>query len=489
MLALHCFVNAEVPAPAGVAALVLGGIFFTGLIWASLVSVREDEARAARVSGLSALLVPLPYVAVGLLALAGRPVAAWVLIAVTIAVAAVLVWPVPARRRTADTPTERIDERTIMFSRALYEPDSERFAEYYTAYPDHRDLDARFRAKPGLLQPGTLHHDPVLFAAANASFAAVEQFGGLVGGLVDGAADGAVNGLANGTVDGEPATTTSSTSRSDLDAADMTRFVKSWARKLGAVAVGVTEMCDHHYYTTVGRGPQWGEQVQREHRFGIVVVVEMDKAMLDRAPAGPAVMESAQQYLVSGAIAVQLAELCRGLGWPARAHIDGNYRVVCPLVARDAGLGEIGRMGLVMTGALGPRVRLAVVTTDLPLIPDRPQRDPATLDFCRICRKCAEACPAQAISFDDPRPIAGAQRWQIDQEACYTYWCAIGTDCGRCVRVCPFSHPDSALHAVVRWGVRRNPWTRQLALRMDDLFYGRRPPPLPPEPWQRVAHR
>lgn len=477
MLALHCFVNAEVPAPAGVPALVLGGIFFVGLIWAALVSIREDETRAARVSALFALLVPLPYVAVGLLALSGRPAAAWVLIAVTIAMAAVLAWPVPVRRRTADTPTERIDERTIMFSRALYEPDSERFADYYTAYPDHRDPDVRFRAKPGLLQPGTLHHDPVLFAAANASFTAVEQFGGLVDGMVD------------DPVDGKPATTTPATSRADLDAADLTRFVKSWARKLGAVAVGVTEMRDYHYYTTVGRGPQWGEQVQREHSFGIVVAVEMDKAMLDRAPAGPAVMESAQQYLACGAIAVQLAELCRGLGWPTRAHIDGNYRVVCPLVARDAGLGEIGRMGLVMTGTLGPRVRLAVVTTDLPLIPDQPQRDPSTLDFCRICRKCAEVCPAQAISADDPRPIAGAERWQIDQEACYTYWCAVGTDCGRCVRVCPFSHPDSALHAVVRWTVRRNPWTRWLALRLDDLFYGRRPPPLPLEPWQRVAHR
>ena len=205
MLALHCFVNAAVPAPAGVAALVLGGIFFAGLIWAALVSIREDEMRAARVSALSALLVPLPYVAAGLLALAGRPAVAWVLIAVTIAVAAVLVWPVPARRRTADTPTERIDERTIMFSRALYEPGSERFADYYTAYPDHRDPDTRFRAKPDLLQPGTLHHDPVLFAAANASFTAVEQFAGLVdravGGAAGGAAGGVVDGLANGMVD------------------------------------------------------------------------------------------------------------------------------------------------------------------------------------------------------------------------------------------------------------------------------------------------
>ena len=47
----------------------------------------------------------------------------------------------------------------------------------------------------------------------------------------------------------------------------------------------------------------------------------------------------------------------------ARAHIDGNYQVIAPLVARDAGLGTIGRMGLLMTPELGPRVRLAVVTT------------------------------------------------------------------------------------------------------------------------------
>lgn len=71
---------------------------------------------------------------------------------------------------------------------------------------------------------------------------------------------------------------------------------------------------------------------------------------------------------------MQLAEFMRSIGYPARAHIDGSYRVVCPLVARDAGLGEIGRMGLLMTPELGPRVRIAVVTTDLPLVPDGTRR-------------------------------------------------------------------------------------------------------------------
>ena len=67
----------------------------------------------------------------------------------------------------------------------------------------------------------------------------------------------------------------------------------------------------------------------------------MDRAMVMSAPLAPTLMESAQQYVESGVIAVQVAAFIRGLGYPARAHIDGNYRVICPLVARAAGLGVV----------------------------------------------------------------------------------------------------------------------------------------------------
>jgi len=217
--------------------------------------------------------------------------------------------------------------------------------------------------------------------------------------------------------------------------------------------------------------------VELDHTHALALAVEMDKATLDRAPLAPTVMESAQQYVASGVIAVQLADFIRRLGYPARAHIDGHYRVICPLVARDAGLGEIGRMGLLMTPGLGPRVRLAVVTTTLPLTPDGRRRDPSVTDFCLRCRKCAVACPSGAVSFGDPADIAGVTRWQIDQEACFTLWCRLGTDCARCVRVCPYSHPNTLLHNLIRTGVRRSAPFRRLAIPLDDLFYGRRPPP------------
>jgi epoxyqueuosine reductase QueG len=132
-------------------------------------------------------------------------------------------------------------------------------------------------------------------------------------------------------------------------------------------------------------------------------------------------------------------------------------------------------MGLLMTPELGPRVRIAVVTTDAPLVADRRRFDHATIDFCTICKKCATVCPSRAIPFDDRIEIDGARRWQISSEKCFSYWCDVGTDCARCVKACPFSHPDSFIHNAIRMGVRHSSLFRWAALQLDDLFYGRKP--------------
>ena len=67
------------------------------------------------------------------------------------------------------------------------------------------------------------------------------------------------------------------------------------------------------------------------------------------------------------------------------------------------------------------------------------------------------------------------KRWTIDHEACFTLWGRLGTDCARCMAVCPYSHPDNALHSLVRWGVRNNWIFRKAAVRLDDMVYGRKP--------------
>lgn len=107
------------------------------------------------------------------------------------------------------------------------------------------------------------------------------------------------------------------------------------------------------------------------------------------------------------------------------------------------------------------------------------------IDFCVHCRKCADVCPSDAIPLGDRVEIDGVRRWQIDSEACFTLWCTIGTDCARCMKACPYSHPDNWMHNLVRRGVRMSGRLRRLAIWGDDVFYGRRPPPRELPEWMR----
>jgi reductive dehalogenase len=264
----------------------------------------------------------------------------------------------------------------------------------------------------------------------------------------------------------------------------MTTYVKGLVRYLGAQQVGIAELKPYHVYSHIGRGSGvYGAAIDLEHKYAIAFTVEMERPMVDTAPAAPTVLESARQYANAAQIAVQLGILVRALGYATRAHIDGDYRIVAPLVARDAGLGEIGRIGLLMTPELGPRVRLGVVTTDLPLVPDGRKADNSVLDFCRICEKCADNCPVRALPAGDPQEIDGVVRWQVNQEICYRYWCRLGTDCARCVSVCPYSHADSAMHNLVRWAVQRSGAARRAVLWLDDVFYGAEPQSKPAPTW------
>nr|NJM03902.1 hypothetical protein [Desulfobacula sp.] len=49
----------------------------------------------------------------------------------------------------------------------------------------------------------------------------------------------------------------------------------------------------------------------------------------------------------------------------------------------------------------------------------------------------------------------------------------MGSDCGLCISVCPYTKPDTLIHRLVRAYISRNPLNQRIALFMDDLLYGR----------------
>lgn len=103
-----------------------------------------------------------------------------------------------------------------------------------------------------------------------------------------------------------------------------------------------------------------------------------------------------------------------------------------------AGLGWIGKSGLLVTPEYGPRVRLATVLTDLPLPASFPMEN-----RCGGCTRCVERCPAMAMTGENYRP--GAPRETVlDAAACSHYMkrhfqhIGRGAVCGICVAVCPW---------------------------------------------------
>jgi len=422
-------------------------------------SLREGEHRAAGIAFGLSVVMALPFFLVTLLDAPFR----WTLLGLAViaglASAILLLLPIGRVERVGEEPTERIDERDIMFARARLEPGTPDYEVYYALRADRKAGDDRTRSLPGLLSPDAIEANPPVYLATQATFGFIK--------VLRDAVDGPV-----------------SSERAALQAGPCTRYLKDLARFWGACDVGVTELKPYHVYSHVGRGRgTYGAPIDLDHRYAIAFTVEMDLSLVGTAPAAPTLLESARQYASAARIAVQLANLIRLMGFPARAHIDGNYRVVAPLVARDAGLGEIGRMGLLMTPNLGPRVRLGVVTTDLTLLPDRPGYSASVLDYCRICLKCADTCPVRAIPTGDRQEIDGVLRWRINQELCFRYWCAIGTDCARCLAVCPYSYPDAAIHNLTRWAVQRSGAARRAVNWLDRVFYGAVPAPKPAPSW------
>ena len=435
-------------------------LFFAVWVSFSILSLKEKHHRAARLAGVFSL----GSLVLGMVFLLSPINMQWVLTGIVglgvLLLIIFIIWPVKQHITPSPKPTKRVDERTIMFARALLQPGTPEYEAYYAAHPEHKAVDDAFRQNPGLLAHDAAFYHPLPGSSSEGSFFLTEALREAVDGLVS------------------PHKTTRSPEQ-------MTNFIKHLTIYYGAHDVGVCILQPYHVYTNIGRGTgKYGAPITLDHQFAIAFTVEMAHEMINAGPRMPTVMESAQQYAEAGTIAVILAAAIRDLGYPARAHIDGNYRVIAPLVTKDAGLGEIGRMGLLITPRLGPRVRIAVVTTDLPLIPATPTWDPTVIDFCINCDKCAAVCPTGAIPFGERQTYSDdTLRWKIDPERCYTYWTKIGTDCGRCMAVCPYAHADNFMHNIIRFGVKHSATFRRWSCKLDDLFYGKKPVPHTPPNW------
>ena len=344
---------------------------------------------------------------------------------------------------------ERFDERDTMFARMARQPGTRAYDDYYARCPELRKADDRIRSLPGLCRPGGRHYHPEISQQAERYFADIRE------------------------IEPDPVAVRRWTAALETSA-NPTATVKEMTRALGAVAVGCTSVDRGFVYTRKGRhDADYGRGVRLDHPSAIVFLVEMDFDAMQRAPQAETIRESAHQYFRAAKISKTVVAVLEASGFAARSHHDARYDVILPPLAVRAGLGELGRNNILIADRYGSRVRIGSVTTKMPLEHDAPV-DLGADHFCAGCRKCAESCPSHALSLGEKEEVRGVSKWPTNVERCYAYWRSVGTDCGICMAVCPFSHRDNAFHGLVRRMVSRAPWTHRAALWFDDRIYGRR---------------
>jgi ferredoxin len=217
------------------------------------------------------------------------------------------------------------------------------------------------------------------------------------------------------------------------DPAAMTAQIKAKAAELGANLVGVCRLRPHMI--------DLGSEVRHEFVIACCVAEDYEKVL-----EGPdAVEEEAMRtYAKCTEIATALAAHVREMGYPAVAHHNGASEVQAIPIFYQVGFGELGRHGSLINEKYGASFRPGFVTTDLPLVEDKP-REFGVQDFCMNCNVCQRNCPGDAIPQDYVL-THGIKRWLIDLEKCYPYSRLRDEYCHLCVDVCPYivkSHPET----------------------------------------------
>ena len=201
----------------------------------------------------------------------------------------------------------------------------------------------------------------------------------------------------------------------------------------------------------------------------IVIGQAMDPSWIQTAPSALAGAATGLGYSQDALVLLSLAQFIRNLGY--RAVPSMNDTGLAIPYAIQAGLGEYGRHGLVITPEFGPNVRFGKVYTDMPLLLDSPQSF-GVKEMCEMCRACTDACPANAIPGGEPNRerynqsnIKGIRKWSVDGEKCFGYWAKINSDCSVCIRVCPYTRDYDQRRNRIWARLARGRW-RKLALRL-----------------------
>lgn len=228
----------------------------------------------------------------------------------------------------------------------------------------------------------------------------------------------------------------------EINIEKVTLQVKNYIKLFGGSLVGIAPIDKRWIYSLSRKGKPIN--IPENMHTVISIAIEMDAEHFATTPSAIHGTANGYGYSMMGVVVACSAEFIRNLGYDVIAC--GNDTALSIPIAIDAGLGQLGRNGLLITKEFGSRVKLVKIFTNMPLKYDEP-KDFGVTDFCKTCFKCANTCEVEAISKEVEPSFKvhnnsnnkGVLRWAVNAEKCYEYWLENGSECSTCIVVCPYN--------------------------------------------------
>jgi ferredoxin len=165
----------------------------------------------------------------------------------------------------------------------------------------------------------------------------------------------------------------------------------------------------------------------------IVLTMEMSKELIETAPGPETLKMNNAAYEKLGNLTYKLSDYLRENGYATKvAHPFGSLVNFSPL-AQKAGIGYMGKNGLLITPESGPGQKISAIFVSIANLPLKDHNEHSWIpEYCEKCGKCIKACPEEALV--EKETCCGGKEIEFIQKLCIG--CSQG--CTYCIEDCPF---------------------------------------------------
>lgn len=168
-----------------------------------------------------------------------------------------------------------------------------------------------------------------------------------------------------------------------------------------------------------------------QFKNAIVLTMKMTPELLNAKINGKAQNYNMELYEEFGKLTYQVSDFLRFNGYETyTAHPYDNVLKFSKL-GEHAGLGGIGKSGLLITSDVGPQIKVSAILVNIKNLPKRNNTDFSWIpNYCNECGKCIKYCPMKALKDNREN--------NLDADKCIG--CSNG--CTQCIKICPFYSND-----------------------------------------------